>query len=136
MRCLQFCEITVARANLGLPVECDTLAVAKAVYDRQSRAIVSAGVVPNINDYAVQIAEVLGNGVKGSRQAPLFDVFQFQNPDIAVGLRPTILENPGLGFLEVPEAVCHEGYSGGFEQLTDFPTCEFPPKSWLCLSAK
>src|SRR2546428_10314648 len=58
---LQGGKVVFAWANLRLPVEGYSLAVAKPIDDRDRSTIVSAGAVTDIDDEAVQILEVTGN---------------------------------------------------------------------------
>src|SRR5271163_1441965 len=79
---LQACKVIFARANLCLPAEGDSLAVAKPIDDRDCRTIVTAGVVTDIDDDAVQVLEVIGNLVQSGGQTPLFNAFQLKDPDV------------------------------------------------------
>ena len=79
---LPACKVIFAWANLCLPAEGDSLAVAKPIDDRDCSTIVTAGVVADIDDDAVQVLEVTGNLVQSGSQTPLFNAFQLEDPDV------------------------------------------------------
>src|ERR1700738_1058579 len=76
------CKVIFAWANLFLPVEGDSLAVAKPIDDGDCSTIVTAGVVTDIDDDAVQVLEVTGNLVQSGSQTGLFNAFQLEDPDV------------------------------------------------------
>src|SRR5262245_21594663 len=82
---LQSCVIIVAWTNLRLPVERDTFAVTEPVDDRDGGTVVSAGIVADIDDDAVELAEVISDFVQGGNQFSFFDPFQLENPDVTEG---------------------------------------------------
>jgi hypothetical protein len=79
---LPACKGIFAGANLCLPVERDSLAVAKPIDDRDCSTIVTAGVVTDIDDDAVRVLEVTDNPVQSRSQTPLFYAFQLEDPDV------------------------------------------------------
>ena len=83
--CLQVCKVIFAWANLCLPVEGDSLAVAKPIDDRDCSTILAAGVVTDIDDAAVQVLEVTANLVQSGSQTPLFNALQLEHPDVTKG---------------------------------------------------
>jgi hypothetical protein len=79
---LQACKVIFTWANLCLPAEGDSLAVAKPIDDRDCSTIVTAGVVADIDDDAVQVLEITGNLVQSGSQTPLFNAFQLEDPNV------------------------------------------------------
>jgi len=79
---LQACKVIFARANLCGPVEGDSPAIAKPIDDGDCSTIVTAGVVADVDDDAVQVLEVSGNLVQRGSQTPLFNAFQLEDPDV------------------------------------------------------
>ena len=69
---LQPCIITFAWSDLRPPAEGDSLAVAKSIDDRDCNTILPARAVTDIDDKAVETAEVSGNRVQSGFQSPAF----------------------------------------------------------------
>ena len=74
----------------------DSLAVGKSIDNGDCSVIVAAGIVPDVDYYAVQVVKVAGNSIQGVRQAPRFNAFQLENPDVTKCPRPAIVKHPGL----------------------------------------
>src|SRR6202022_2557815 len=133
---LQGCKVIVAWANLRLPVEGDSLAVAKPIDDRDCSTIVSAGVVTDIDDDAVQILEVAGNLVQRGSQSPLSNAFQLEDPQVSKFPRPAVVQHPGRGLLRLSETIGDKSLLRRLEELLDLPVREFLPESGLALRSE
>ena len=81
----QFRKIIVAWTNLRLPMERDAFAVTEPIDDGDCRTVVSAGIVADIDDDAVELVEIISDLVQGSSQSSLLDSFQLENPDVTEG---------------------------------------------------
>jgi hypothetical protein len=127
------CKVLLARANLRLPVESDSLAVAKAIDDRGCNPILSTGIVTDIDDDAFQGFEVTSNLVKSCGQSPLVNAFQLKDANVAKFPRSAILKHPCLGLCGLPEPMADKSLPGGSEELPDLALCEFLMKSGLFL---
>src|ERR1700730_6995625 len=130
---LQGCKVIVAWANLRLPVKGNSLAVAKPIDDRDCKTILSAGVVTDVDDEAVQVLEVTANLVQSGSQSLLFDAFQLEDPKVTKCPRPTIVKHPGLGLFRPPETIGDKSLLGRFEELLDLSVREFPMEPGLFL---
>jgi hypothetical protein len=124
----QGAKVILAWANLRLPVEGDSFAVAKTIDDRDCSAVVPAGVVTNIDDDAVQVAKVTSNCVQSGSQTPLFNAFQLEDANVTECPRPAIVKYPGLGRCRLAETVGDKRLLGCFEELFDFSIREFLPE--------
>jgi hypothetical protein len=126
---LQACIVIFAGPNLFLPVEGDSLAIAKPVDDGDCSTIVPAGVVTDIDNHAVQVMEVTGNLVQTGSQTPVLNAFQLDDPDVTKCPRSAIVKHPGLGLCGPPETIGDKRLRGRFEELLDLSAREFLPKS-------
>src|ERR1700683_1763559 len=79
---LQACKVIFAWANLCLSVEGNSLAVAKPIDDGDCSTIVTARVVTDVDDHAIQILEITGDPFQSGSQTPLFHAFQLKDPDV------------------------------------------------------
>src|SRR4029079_4029462 len=84
-------------ANLRLPAEGNSFAVAKAIDNRDCGAVVAAGVVPNIDDHTLQSIEVTSNAVQSGGHPALSNALQLEDANVTERPRPAIVEHPGLG---------------------------------------
>jgi hypothetical protein len=133
---LQGRKVIVTWANLCLPVEGHSLAVAKPIDDHDRNIIFSAGAVTDVDDEAVQIFKVTGNLIESGSQFALLDVFQLENANVTECPRPAVEKHPGLSFSGPPESVGDKSLVNRPEELLDLPVCELPRESGLFLCRK
>src|SRR5262249_31481155 len=133
---LQRCEAIVARADLRLPVERYSLAVAKPVDDRDRSVVISAGAVADIDDEAAQVLEVTTDLVQGGGQFSFSDAFQLENPNVTECRRPAVVKHPRRGLLRRSETIAGECLCGRPEQLPDLAIGKFRPESRLFFCGK
>src|SRR5262245_1917363 len=128
---LQVQIIVLPRTNLRLPMEGHSFAIAKPIDDRDCGAVLSAGIVPDVDDDPVQFLEVSRNLVQSGSQLPFLDACQLEDADVAERAGPAVMQHPRPGLGRPSETIGGKRLRRRLEELLDLWLAEFLPEFGL-----